>query len=310
MKVSVLVSDVDSQGKMLLTVHALFNQNYPRDSYEIILQDLGRYTKEERTLLKEFGKQYSQFKVLSCKGKNRAQMMNDAVRKSRGELLLFIESHCIAHPDWVRTYVKTFKNKKIQAAIGNLRTIPTDSLIGKAQDDLFWQVRKKMRKNFVDGFHFDFHNSAMRRSCFEKLGGVNEKLPYCGEFELGARLHQNKMRVVTTENAVWHYNLNSPMNYFRVISGQGMDKTRMLMMHDKEFIQKYFHCSSFFSSLLYLKKFRIFFLGMTILLIYTSGLGLLTAERLNLPKTSRFFFQQFAENSRLYGMLKALKKSS
>ncbi len=295
---------------MPLTVHSLVNQNYPKDSYEIILQDLGRYTKEEQTLLKEFEKQYPHFKVISHKGKNRAQTMNEAARKSRGELLLFIESHCIAHPNWIRNYVKLFRNPKIQAAIGHLRTVPNYSLIGNSQDYLFWKIRKKMRKNFSSGFHFDLHNSAMRHSCFNKMGGVNEKLPYGGEFELGARLHQKNMPVVMTENLILHFNLNTPKNYFRVISGQGMDKTRILMMHDKEFVQKYFNSSSFFSKLPYLKRFRTVLLGITILLVYTSRLGLLTAERLNLPKASRFFFQQFAENSRRYGMIKAIKNSS
>jgi len=309
MKVSVLVSDVDSQGKVLLAAHALCNQNYPKDFYEVVIQDLGRYTKEELTLLKEFGKQHSQLKIISRRGKNRAEMMNDAVRQSTGELLLFIEGHCIAHPEWIRNYVELFKNNKIQATISPLKTVPSDSLLAKAQDDLFWQVRKKMRKNFIHGFHFDFHNSAMRRSCFDKLGGVNEKLPYCGEFELGARLHQNKMRVMRTENAVWHHNLNSPKNYFRVISGQGMDKTRMLFMHNEEFIQKYFP-ATFFSKLPYLKKFRIFFLGSVLLLVCMSCLGMLTAEKLHFPKLANFFFQHFAQNSHRYGRLKALKEST
>lgn len=310
MKVSVLVSDVDSQGQILLTASALCSQNYPKDSYEIIIQDLGRYTREELTLLKEFEKQYSQFKVISSRGKNRAEMMNEAVSQSSGELLAFIESHCIAHPDWIRNYVELFRDRKIQATVASLNTVHTDSLIGKAQDDLFWKVREKMRENYSSGFHFDFHNSAMRRSCFDQLGGVNEKLPYGGEFELGARLHQNNMRIVSSENAVWHYNLNSPWDYFRVISGQGVDKTRMLFMHDKEFMQKYFPCSTFSSRLYYLKKFRMFFQGIAMLLVYMSCIGMFAAKRLNSPKLSGFFFQNFAENSRRYGMLNALKESA
>lgn len=310
MKVSVLISDVDSQGQVLPTVQALCNQNFPKNSYEIIIQDLGRYTKKELSSLREFRKQHPNFKVVSSRGKNRAETMNEAVRQSSGQLLMFIESHCIAHPDWIRNYAELFKNNKIHAAISPLKTIPTSSLIGKAQDNVFWQVRKKIRKNFIDGFHFDFHNSAMRRSCFEKLGGVNEKLPYCGEFELGARLHQGNMHVIGIENAVLHYNLNSPRNYFRVISGQGMDKTRILFMHDKEFTQKYFPCSTFFSRLPYLKKFRVFFLGAAMLLVCASCLGMLATKHLNVPQLSNFLFKQFAENSRRYGMLKALKEFS
>lgn len=309
MKVSILVSDVDSQGKILLTVNSLLNQNYPKNSHEIILQDLGRYTKEEQKSLKEFEKQYPHFKLISHKGKNRSQITNEAARKSKGELLLFIESHCIAPPNWIQNYVKLFKNKKIQAAIGHLQTIPNDSLIGKSQDYLFWKVRKKIQTNFTSGFQFDVHNAAIRRSCFTRMGGINEKLPYGGEFELGARLHKNNMRVATAENPILHFNLNTLPNYFRVISGQGMDRTRILMMHDKEFTQKYFNSPSFFSKLPYLKKFRPFLLGAVILLICTARVGILTAELLNLPKASRFFFQQFAENSRRYGIIKALKNN-
>jgi len=87
-KASVIISDTESQNRLLVDVLALCKQDLPSHQYEVILPDLGHFSAEEKTILAEFQKQYPNFRVIGNRGK-RSFMLNEAVRQSRGELLFF-----------------------------------------------------------------------------------------------------------------------------------------------------------------------------------------------------------------------------
>src|SRR3990172_7100109 len=216
MKASVIISDVNEQGMRLPVVQMLCNQNF--DDYEVFLASVNVFTPEHETMLKEFEKQYPHFKVINVPGGNRAETINEAVRRSKGAILCFMESHCIAHRQWVKMYVDLFRSSKVQAAMGAVNTIPASTFMGKAQENKRLDVVDNLGKLGTVKFFFDFHNSAMRRSVFLELGGLSLYIPIMCEFELGARFIEKGAKLhFLPKSVVWHANDSPFWKYGSVI---------------------------------------------------------------------------------------------
>ena len=130
MKVSIIVSDMDSQGMISVNMLALCTQDFPKEEFEVILPDLGNFTKEDKTLLHEFVKQYSNFSIIETKGQTRSELFNVASKRAKGDLLLFIESHIFVKKEWVKEYVDLFNDAAIQMVQGEIQTVPSKSWVG------------------------------------------------------------------------------------------------------------------------------------------------------------------------------------
>lgn len=308
MKASVIISDTLSQNMLLVDMLALCTQDFPRGQYEVILPDLGKLITEEKALLAEFEKQYPHFKVLGYNGKGRGSMMGEAVRLSKGEILFFVESHCLVHRTWLKEFAAVFKDKKVQAAVGYIKTVPTSSWVGQAEE----VSRKKVMESFdrlnVSDSYFDAHNVGITRRCFDKMGGLPDNLPIMAEFVLGANLHKNGIKIVYfPQNVIWHFNDATFTYYSGIVVSQGADKTRMLKTHGKEFVQRYFPLSSFFmKNLVFFRLFKLPLLVMERMLIYEGIVGFTCAKTLGMNKLALRFFKLFAESSHRYGLLKGL----
>lgn len=307
MKASIIVSATLSQGLLLPNIHILCTQNFPAKQYEVLLPDLGNFSREDYALLKHFEKQYPNFRVIENSGKNRSAMINEALRQSKGELLLFIESHCVADKNWLPDFVKLFSDKRIKAASGYIKTIPTDSWVGQAEEHQRKQVINRLEElGFMSSF-FDFHNSAITRACFEEIGFLSEYIPILAEFEWGAFMHQKNIKINWFSKTIWHNNDSEFFSYSSIVFQHGRDKSRILAKHGKEFAKKYFFNSGFIRRLPFVKLFRIPLLFVTISLIYFGVVGVIVTKILRLNKASNIFFRCFASNSYNTGVLMGLK---
>ena len=306
MKASIIISDVISQDMLLTCVAALCNQTVPSNQYEVIFPDCGTITKEEKAVIESFEQQYPHFHVLRAPGKNRSAIINIAARQARGELLLFTESHCIAYRDWVRDYLKLFQEKKIPVAMGQFRTIPTDSWVGQAEEHQFKRVRKHLAMHGLDIFFFDFHNTAITKKCFFSMGGLAEDIPIMSEFELGANLHQNNIPIYRSESIVWHMNDSKLEAYARIVRAQAKDKSVMLRRRGKHFMNTYFP-NSYYRILPLIKMFRIPYYFAVSFLRIIAKIGFLMTRFLRFQRASNYFFRSFAEYSHHQGMLQGLK---
>jgi hypothetical protein len=306
MKASVIISDVNEQGMRLACIQMLCNQHLSRNEYEVLIFTDSAFTPEDETVLGVCRRQYSNLHVVSMPGKNRAELINQAARRAKGELLLFIESHCIADRNWVKRYVDLFRRRKLQAARGDVRTMPSDSWEGIAEEHMRMIVVRNIG-NEVERSYFDFHNSAMTKKCFFGLGGLSERLPILAEFELGARAHLKGIDICRfPECRVWHANNTRLSKYAQVIGEQGREKAWLLKTHGREFVEKYFPAPTLFSFLPWMWLLRIPLLLASRLAMFFAAFGFYVGKMVNSHGVANFYFVIFARNSHRYGMLKGL----
>jgi len=284
----------------------LCNQDFPQNEYEIILPDYGNFTKRDKYVLEFFEKEYPNFRIMKG-GKGRCALINEAVKQSKGSIILFAETHCLPHRGWIRQYVALFNNDKICVAEGALRPIPSDTWTGQAE-----LLNRRISERQIDRLgvsfsHFSCHNSGIRKALFLKMGGLSENL-FVGEHEFGARLHQNGIDIFQfKECEVWH-GVNAGLKVYSLrLSEEGADKSRVLYVHGKTFLKENFPSPTFLRMLPVIGIFRIPLLIAIKSLMMISAGGFYIGKMLALRRVANFYFHVLAVNSHRYGILKGLK---
>lgn len=308
MKASIIISDTTSQGLLLLAVNSLCTQTLAEEEYEILLPDLGNFQREEMAILSEIQKDRPNLKIIRHPG-NRAEKINSAAAKAKGDILIFIESHCSAPPNWAAKLLAPFENSDILAVQGKVQPVPSKSIIRNGESILRHKAEENRKALKIDFAYFDFHNSAVRKSVWNKLQGLDSDIPIICEFDFGARMMESGITIHhQSDNALMHMNEINPSSYARIIARQGFEKALLLSKRGRTFFDKYFPSPTLTRhiNILALAQLPIIFALMARLLAEFSILAI--AERLNAKKLGISIFEIFAKDCHRYGAIKGLSK--
>jgi len=155
--VSVVIAVYNRKDLMKRTLDAMLKVGYK--NYEIIVAD-GDSTDGTKEMLFQYTKKYKRLKPIVVKEPGRTIARNKAIKKSRGEIIIFVDSDCIVEKNWMKEIVKPFEDPDVGVVIG--RTIAD-------KKGPFWYHMENNDLEFVG------HNTAMRASIVKKLGGFNTK---------------------------------------------------------------------------------------------------------------------------------------
>lgn len=301
MRATIIVSNVNSEGMLLLCIQSLCNQSMDSKTYEVILPDYGAISMEERALLGFFAEQYAQFTFARSKEKNRARLIDDAVRQSSGRVIFFLESHCIPRRSWLEEYLAVFRDSGMQAATGSATSIPSDGWFSSAE-----AMQRKRITESVQVWHFDFHNSAMRRALYDQLGGLKQEYPLMAEYELGVRLFENGIKICRVDIDVLHANTTRSRVYRAVIGRQGFEKAVMMNEYGVDAIARYFVLPRVQRYWGVIRCMRVPLMLAASVLRWVSLFAFSIGVSLRISPLARASFLVFAVNSHRAGMLRGL----
>ena len=184
--ISIIVSLVDHRDEALPCINSLVNdQNASADDFEVIVVSDGSEPDMDQSIRGEL-RDHDLFLVEPSS--NEYRLFNRGAREAKGDVVLVIESHCIAEHDFVSHFLRAFENPEVQA----LRC----TTVGMADGKLKEFERDVFETSFERGLaqtewnRVLIHGFAMRRSLYEEMDGFREKSENFGPWELGARLHQ------------------------------------------------------------------------------------------------------------------------
>jgi cellulose synthase/poly-beta-1,6-N-acetylglucosamine synthase-like glycosyltransferase len=163
--VSVIMPHYQDLGGLEIGLQALEAQTYPKDRFEIVIADNNSPVGLDavRAVVRDRAK----LVLVTDKGAGPAR--NGAVAASRGEVLAFIDSDCVAEPQWLEQGVKALD--RFDLVGGRVRVLVSDP------------ERMTPAEAFERVFAFDFKtyiekkgftgagNMFCRRELFEKVGG-------------------------------------------------------------------------------------------------------------------------------------------
>ncbi len=113
--ISIIIPSYNSEDTIYRCLKALFNQSYTGD-YEVILADSSQDHTRQIVREKFPGVRLIQFKAKTDPGTAR----NAAILQSKGDPILFIDSDCIAEPDWIERMLARHQNSAYAAVGGSI----------------------------------------------------------------------------------------------------------------------------------------------------------------------------------------------
>jgi len=116
MDISIIVPTYNRKIFLENCLKSLFNQTYPKNQYEIIVVDDGS-TDGTREMIKRL-KTDSNLRYFYQENQGPAAARNLGIKNAKGKIIAFIDSDCLAFPDWLRIIALSFK--KPAKAVGGI----------------------------------------------------------------------------------------------------------------------------------------------------------------------------------------------
>lgn len=187
MKVSAVVPTYNNEKVIKECIDSLLNQSSKFS--EIIVVDSGSTDKTA-----EIVKSYKKVKLITI-GRGRSLARNIGWKKSKGDIIAFIESDSIFDKDWLKYCIESFNNRA-DAVIDARRVFKPKTFISKMNDEIF----KVRQKNYVP-----FSAWIFKREVLEKTGGFDEQLEAAEDLELGTRTKKLGYKIVFQPKSVQYH---------------------------------------------------------------------------------------------------------
>lgn len=163
--VSVIIPHFQDLGGLELCLDALDTQTYPRDRFEVVVAD--NNSPVGLAAVRAVTRDRASLVYVAEKGAGPAR--NGAVAASRGEVLAFIDSDCVAEPAWLAEGVEALAAFDLVG--GRVRVLVTDPLKMTASE-AFERVFAFDFKTYIEKKGFTgAGNMFCRRELFDRIGG-------------------------------------------------------------------------------------------------------------------------------------------
>lgn len=207
--VSVLIPAWNESCGIIRTMETVLKSTYT--NMELVVINDGS-TDDSDKLINEFIKSY---KILTSTKKlipivyqyqqngGKGAALNKAVSLSHGDILLTIDADCAVMPDTIENFVRHFRDRKVMAAVGNVKVGNNKHLLGVIQqlEFLFSFYFKKADSLMNTIYIIGGAAGAFRREVFEKIGGFNTT-NITEDIDLSVRIQKAGMKTVYADDAI------------------------------------------------------------------------------------------------------------
>ena len=302
MKACVVITDTLDEGMLPTLLLALCNQDCDFE-YGIYIPGFSHLTPHDQAIISSLRAQYTALHPFTGQGLNRAESINRIAAECKAEILVFVESHCLVPRNFLSRHAGALNNPEVHATVSRRVDLPSHEPVRLQETRLALDISR----NFDRGYYFDFHGSAVRYDGFQKLGGLNERLPLFCEFEFGARLHHNNMFIMAMDDLpIWHQNALELTNYCAVVYQQAFERSVIYLINDSEFNRRYFNTPNFTRFLPLLRALRLPLVALLWALQRLARAGFALSAYTTPGEVNYFWFRLAARSSAIRGRIAGL----
>lgn len=176
-------------------------QTYPLNMFEIIVVDNNSTDSSD-----DIQKKFSEVKFLSEKTPGSYIARNKGILHSKGEILAFIDSDCIAHKDWIKNGVKKLLNEKNCGIVGGkvkliYKNYPNLNIVEIYEKHIAFRQKDYVQLNKFSGAG----NLFTFKKVLEKTGKFNHNLFSAGDMEFGQRVYSHGYNIVYGNNVIVYH---------------------------------------------------------------------------------------------------------
>ncbi len=192
--VSVVVAVYNRAGEIGSCIESLMNLIYPRLKYEVIVVD-DASDDDTSSVVSRYGVKLIRLE----RNQGQSAARNVGVTEARGEIIAFIDSDCIAEPEWLRELVPYFQDSRNALVGGYVAPYYRNSVL-----DRYEEVKSplNMGKDMLIGtgeesdFYVPTCNMLVRRDVFLRVRGFNESLRVGEDVDFCWKLKENGCRLI------------------------------------------------------------------------------------------------------------------
>ena len=210
LKASVIIPAYNAENTLSNCLQALLEQSTSKDEYEIIVIDDGSKDKTVE-VARDWG-----VKVISQPKLGPAIARNKGAVEAKGDVLLFIDSDCIADYHWLEEMLKPFSDFNIAGVQGNYKTKQNELIARFAQIEIEDRYNIMRRYKYID--FIGTYAAGYRKDIFIKMGMFDNSFPIASgeDADFSYRLSQCGYKMVFNLKAiVYHKHPSTLKSYLK-----------------------------------------------------------------------------------------------
>ena len=211
---------------------SLKEQTIDKGLFELIVSDDGSTDTTEEMVKKWQAESLFLIKFITQENQGPGAARNHGLDHATGTLILFIDSDCEAHPNWIQTIYDEFQNDTFDACGGPDGAKDDFTPLQKSIDFAMtsFLTTGGMRghsEKMMAKFFPRTHNMGIKREVYEKIGGFGD-LRHGQDIEFSNRIHKSGARIKFLLNAVvYHRRRTSLKQFFKQVFNWGVARINL-----------------------------------------------------------------------------------
>jgi len=239
--ISIIVPSHNRAGQLLVCLRSLCKLDYPVHCLEMLVVD-DASTDETPAMLaqvmQEFEAQGRMIRVVRHTFQQGvARSRNTGAEAARHDLLAYIDSDCVASPDWLAELVPAFQDENTAAVGGMIQAYERKSMLGRYEDirsSLFMGVRPQQVSIKGPLKYLPTANLLVRREMWQEIGGF-APLTFGEDVDFCRRLLATKARIIYLPQGVVYHDYRTRLGAFLSIrASYASAEAALLQRHPQE----------------------------------------------------------------------------
>jgi len=236
--VSILIPVYNEKAYIDRCLQAVLTQDYPSDLIEVWIAD-GLSADGTREIIADYINQYSNIFLVDNPGRIVPTGLNLLIPKTKGEVVIRVDGHCMIAPDYVSNCVRHLQQDQVDGVGGPMRSIGEDlisQITALAMSSKFGVGNSSFRTEtgqtkLADTVPFP----AYTRAIIEKVGLYDEELVRNQDDEYNYRIREAGGKILLAEDvSSEYYSRGSLKKLWKQYFQYGFWKVRVLQKHPRQ----------------------------------------------------------------------------
>ncbi|HUT04548.1 MAG TPA: glycosyltransferase family 2 protein [bacterium] len=234
--VSVIVPIRNEARTIRRCLEAILAQDYPAERYEVIVVD-GMSDDGTRQIVQQFCNADGRVKMLDNPARIVPHAMNIGIEASRGEIVVRLDGHAFASPDFIMRSVEALLAHDCECAGGRIISIGVDTwsnAASLAMSSVFGVGNSPFRCSDKPGYVDTVAFGAYRKDVLQAVGKFDRELVRCQDDEYNYRLRNKGYKIYFDPAIKTEYLCRSTFkSLFKQYFQYGYWKVRVLQKHPR-----------------------------------------------------------------------------
>ena len=238
--ISIVTPTFNRSHELDYLIESINKQTLNNEYFEMIISDDGSTDDTHEKINKWKELVDFQLDYISQDNLGPGAARNHGVKKSNGELIVFIDSDCEADENWLKIIYDAYKNNIFDAFGGPDHSKEDFLPIQRAIDFSMTSFlttggMRGHRKKMLAKFYPRSHNMGVKKTLFEKIGGFGS-LRHGQDIELSHRIYNSGAKIQLLIDAiVYHRRRTTLKKFFRQVFNWGIARINLGKMDAASF---------------------------------------------------------------------------